>query len=75
MRIRRTGEKKFRWEAVTNSRGEFAVRVPPGSDYEVSTHMKHYRDQSQSVDSKVEVQQRLSIKLERLGQAKNGAQP
>ena len=30
VRIRRTGEKKFRWDAYTNSRGEFAVRVPPG---------------------------------------------
>jgi hypothetical protein len=73
--IRRSGEKKFRWETYTNSRGEFAVRVPPGVEYEVVTHMKNYRDQTTSVDSKVEVQQRLSIKLEPRAQAKTGAKP
>jgi hypothetical protein len=33
MRVKRHGEKKYRWSTVTNSRGEFAIRVPPGSDY------------------------------------------
>jgi hypothetical protein len=75
VRIRRAGEKKFRWETYTNSRGEFAVRVPPGYDYEVVSHMKNYQDQNQSVDAKVEVQQRLSIKLTARGQAKTGAKP
>jgi hypothetical protein len=75
VRIRRSGEKKFRWETYTNSRGEFAVRVPPGYDYEVLSHMKNYQDQNQGVDAKVEVQQRLSIKLIPRDQAKNGAKP
>ncbi len=75
IRVRRSGEKKFLWETYTNSRGEFAVRVPPGYDYEVVTHVKKYDDQIQSVDSKVDVQQRLSIKLEARGQTKTGAKP
>jgi hypothetical protein len=75
VRIRRAGEKKFRWETYTNARGEFAVRVPPGYEYEVITHVKDYEDQNQSVDSKTDVQQRLSIKLEPRGQAKAGAKP
>jgi hypothetical protein len=75
VRIRRSGEKKFRWETYTNSRGEFAVRVPPGVEYEVVTHIKNYEDQKQNVDGKVDVQQRLSIKLEPRGQAKTGAKP
>lgn len=75
VRIRRAGEKKFRWETYTNTRGEFAVRVPPGYEYEVITHAKDYEDQNQSVDSKTDVQQRLSIKLEPRGQAKAGAKP
>jgi len=75
VRIRRSGEKKFHWETYTNSRGEFAVRVPPGFDYEVVTHVKKYEDQTLSVDSKVDVQQRLSIKLEPQGQANTGAKP
>src|SRR5271169_612907 len=68
VRIRRSGAKKFPWETYTNSRGEFAVRVPPGYDYEVVTHAKKYEDQSQSVDGKMDVQQRLSFKLGPRGQ-------
>lgn len=34
--LRRSGEKKIRWEAYADHRGEFAFRVPPGkSDYEL----------------------------------------
>lgn len=64
MRIRQVGEKKFKWQTYTNSRGEFAVRVFPGYEYEVVTHIKKYEDQTQNVDAKVDVQQRLSLKLE-----------
>ncbi|MGB7848150.1 MAG: carboxypeptidase-like regulatory domain-containing protein [Candidatus Acidiferrum sp.] len=75
VRIRRSGEKKFRWETYTNSRGEFAVRVPPGYGYEVVSHMKSYQDHSETVDGKVDVQQRLSIKMQSSGQARTGAKP
>lgn len=72
VRIRRSGEKKFQYETYTDSRGEFAVRVPPGYDYEVVTHVKRYDDQSRTVDSKQDVQQRLSIKLEPQNKGKTG---
>ena len=73
VRIRRSGEKKFQYQTYTDSRGEFAVRVPPGYDYEVVTHMKKYEDQSRMVDSKQDVQQRLSIRLEPREKGKTGA--
>lgn len=75
VRIRQTGEKKFRWETYTNSRGEFAVRVPPGYDYEVVIQEKNYAGQTRSVDGKVDVQQRLSVQLEPLSKTKTGAKP
>jgi hypothetical protein len=75
VRIRKSGEKKFRWETYSNSRGEFAVRVPPGYLYEVFTHMKHYDDQTQNIDSKADVQQRVSIKLQPQSRPKTGAKP
>ncbi|HKV61684.1 MAG TPA: hypothetical protein VJO16_07220 [Candidatus Acidoferrum sp.] len=50
--IRKAGEKKFRWETYTNSRGEFAVRVPQGSDYEVVVRTKGYVDQIRTIDAK-----------------------
>jgi len=52
LRIRRAGEKKFRWESYTNSRGEFAVRVPQGSDYEMVVHAKGFAEQTRTVGAK-----------------------
>ena len=52
LRIRRAGEKKFRWESYTNSRGEFAVRVPQGSNYEMVIRAKGFADQTRAVDAK-----------------------
>lgn len=65
VRIRQTGEKKFRWETYTNSRGEFAVRVPEGNEYEVRVQAKNFKEQSQTVKADAgAVQQRLSFRLE-----------
>jgi hypothetical protein len=75
VRIRRSGEKKFQWETYTNSRGEFAQRVPPGYEYEVVARVKKYEEQTQTVDSKSDVQQRVSIKMQPKGQAKTGDKP
>ncbi|MGB9466705.1 MAG: carboxypeptidase-like regulatory domain-containing protein [Candidatus Acidiferrum sp.] len=52
LRIRRNTEKKFRWDGYTNSRGEFAVRVPKGSDYEMIIHAKGFADQTRALDAK-----------------------
>jgi hypothetical protein len=52
LRIRVAGEKKYRWETYTNSRGEFAVRVPLGADYEVLAHVKGFVDQRHNVGTK-----------------------
>jgi hypothetical protein len=52
MRVRRTSEKKFRWETYTNSRGEFAIRVPQGAEYEMVIIAKGYVDQSKEISAK-----------------------
>ncbi|HKF25455.1 MAG TPA: carboxypeptidase-like regulatory domain-containing protein [Candidatus Acidoferrum sp.] len=52
LRIRRTSEKKFQWNDASNARGEFAIRVKMGADYEVVVRAKGYRDESQAVDAK-----------------------
>jgi hypothetical protein len=52
LRIRKAGEKKFRWESYTNSRGEFAVRVPQGSDYEMVIRAKGFVEQTRTIDAK-----------------------
>ena len=52
LRIRRSAEKKFRWLTVSNSRGDFAVRVKMGADYEVLVRAKGFAEQSAPVDAK-----------------------
>jgi hypothetical protein len=52
LRIRRAGEKRFRWESYTNSRGEFAVRVPQGANYEMVVRAKGFAEQTRTVDAK-----------------------
>jgi len=73
VKIRRKGEKKFRYDTYTNSRGEFAIRVPDGIEYEVVIHQKNYQDQSQVVAANMaDVQKRLTFKLESNKPAKAG---
>lgn len=52
LRLRAAGQKKYRWQTHTNSRGEFAVRVPQGADYEMLVHVKGFADQTRTVDAK-----------------------
>jgi hypothetical protein len=68
LKVRRSDEKKFRWETETNSRGEFAVRVPPGSDYELVVHAKGFVDQTHHVDAKTNlVDDNLVFRMELQG--------
>jgi hypothetical protein len=52
LRVRRATEKKFHWEAYTNSRGEFAIRVPQGSEYEMVIVAKGFLDQNKVISAK-----------------------
>ena len=52
LRIRVAGEKKYRWDTYTNSRGEFAVRVPQGTSYEVTVRAKGFEQQTRIVNAK-----------------------
>jgi hypothetical protein len=54
LRIRRSDQKKARWETNTNSRGEFAVRVPKGPDYEIAAESKGFARQSQAINGQSE---------------------
>ena len=68
MRIRRSNEKKYRWDSYTNSRGEFAVRVPQGSDYEMVIHAKGFADQTRELDAKTGVSEaRIVFRMEPAG--------
>jgi Carboxypeptidase regulatory-like domain len=72
LRIRRDSEKKFRWETYTNSRGEFAVRVPQGLQYEVVIHMKGFADQTRAIDARSGISEdNVVFRMESAAAAKN----
>ena len=52
IKVRRASEKKSRWEANSDRRGEFAVRVPKGEDYEISVEAKGYTPMVRTADAK-----------------------
>ena len=63
IRVRRTGERKPRWEARSDRRGEFAVRVPRGADYEMSVSAKGYEQQTRRIDTRVGDREDLIFRL------------
>jgi hypothetical protein len=71
LKIRRNSEKKYRWDSYTNSRGDFAVRVPQGSDYELLIHAKGFADQARQLDAKTGVSEaRIVFRMEPAGEKK-----
>jgi len=71
IRIRRAGEKKFHWETYTNFRGDFAVRVPQGSSYEMLVHVKGFADQTRTVDAKNGgIEERIAFQMEPAAEGK-----
>lgn len=66
LKIRRSAEKKFRWKTYTNSRGEFAVRVPQGADYEITVRAKGFAEQKRALDAKADREDSLVFHMEAL---------
>lgn len=52
IRVCRSNERKARWEARSDRRGEFAVRVPQGAEYEMSVKGAGYQEQTQKIDAR-----------------------
>ena len=68
LRVRRAGEKKSHWETYSNSRGEFAIRVPQGQEYELAVHAKGFGDQLRAIDARSgDIQDDVVFRMERGG--------
>lgn len=62
MKLRRAGEKKFRWEAISDHRGEFALRVPAvKADYVLIPDLKLDKDKLPETRIHVESDERIDI--------------
>ncbi len=71
LRIRRASEKKFRWETYTNSRGDFAVRVPQGTDYEIVVQSRSFSGQTRTVNAKTGAREESMVfRMEPAGEKK-----
>ncbi len=64
VRVRRAGERKPRWEARSDRRGEFAVRVPRGAEYEMSVSAKGYQEQTRKIDARTGSREDLLFRLQ-----------
>src|SRR5206468_7459211 len=73
LRIRRTSDKKPRWQTIANSRGDFALRVKMGAEYEVTVRAKGFADQSLPVDAKGS--ERVKDLVFRMQPAQGGKKP
>ena len=72
IRVTRVGERRAKWDAVSDRRGEFGVRVPPGDEYEVRVTTKGYEEQEQKVDGKSSTYANLVF---RMTPVKGGSKP
>jgi hypothetical protein len=52
VRVRRTSEKKWRWDSVSDVRGEFAIRVPEGDQYEMVIQAKGFQPMTREIDAR-----------------------
>jgi hypothetical protein len=64
VRIRRVTEKKFRWETVSDRRGECAARVPQDADYEMTVEAHGYKVYTQKVDATQGNRADLTIRMQ-----------
>jgi len=63
IRVNRAGERKVKWEAASDHRGEFGVRVPQGAEYEVRVNVKGYEEQKQKVDGRSSTYENLVFRM------------
>jgi len=62
--IRAGSQRKPRWKAQADRRGEFALRVPPGAEYEVTVRAAGYSEAARKVDARSGSREDLVFRLE-----------
>ena len=63
VRVRRAGGRKTRWEARSDRRGEFAVRVPRGAEYEMTVTAAGYQEQARKINARTGNREDLVFRL------------
>jgi hypothetical protein len=66
VRVRRADEKKFRWEAMSDRRGELGVRVKQGAEYELTIEAPGFKPETRKIDAREGNREDLTFQLEPL---------
>ena len=74
-RVRREEDKKFKWEAMSDHQGELAIRVPQGSEYEMTIEARGFKPQTRKIDTREDNQADLTIRMEPQTDAGTGGKP
>lgn len=63
-RVRREEEKKFRWEAMSDHQGEFAIRVPQDAQYEMTIEARGFKTETRKIDTREDNRADLTIRMD-----------
>jgi hypothetical protein len=63
VRVRRSDEKKFRWEGVSDHRGELAFRVPQNAEYEMTIEARGFKLETRKIDAREDNRADLTIRM------------
>ena len=70
VRVRRSHEQKFRWEAMSDRRGELGIRVKQGAEYDLEIEADGFKPQKRKVDAREGNREDLTFQLEQLAGGK-----
>jgi hypothetical protein len=74
-RVRRTDQKKFRWEGISDHQGEVAFRVPPDAEYELTIEARGFKPETRKIDAREDNQADLTIRMEPQTDTGTGGKP
>jgi len=64
VRVRRTDESKFRWEVISDRRGELGVRVKQGAEYELTIEAHGFKPQTRRIDAREGNREDLTFQMQ-----------
>lgn len=70
VRVRRSDEQKFRWEAMSDRRGELGIRVKQGAEYELAIEARGFKPQTRKIDAREGNRKDLTLQMEQLAGGK-----
>jgi len=64
VRVRRTDESKYRWEAISDRRGEVGLKVKQGAEYELTIEAHGFKPQTRKIDAREGNREDLTFQME-----------